>query len=139
MTGTEDIVVPAKAATKLAGQIPGELSAAACTTCQTGASRSSLHTRMPPPCSGFCSASCTCSTQAKLLPSTRPAGAWLVQFPGTGHGFIWERMDEVLAVMEAFLQAGSAEGQAAGSAEGQAAASSGGSGAAQGGPADGEL
>ncbi|KAI7842699.1 hypothetical protein COHA_003630 [Chlorella ohadii] len=96
MTGTEDIVVPAKAATKLAGQIPG---------------------------------------------------AWLAQFPGTGHGFIWERMDEVLAVMEAFLQAGSAEGQAAGgaeghaagSAEGHAAGSSGGGEAGQGGSADGEL
>lgn len=84
MTGTEDIIVPAKAATKLAGQIPG---------------------------------------------------AWLAQFPGTGHGFLWERMDEALAVVETFLQAGTAHSEAA---SGSAGSGTGG-GAAKGAAADGEL
>lgn len=41
-----------------------------------------------------------------MLPT---AGAWLAQFPRAGHGFLWQHMDQVLAVMEAFLMDGSAE------------------------------
>ncbi|KAL4419861.1 hypothetical protein ABPG75_006959 [Micractinium tetrahymenae] len=33
-------------------------------------------------------------------------GAWLAQFPNAGHGFLWQHMDQVVAVMEAFLMDG---------------------------------
>lgn len=30
-------------------------------------------------------------------------GAWLAQFPGAGHGFLWEQPDRVAAAIDAFL------------------------------------
>lgn len=39
----------------------------------------------------------------------KPAGAWLAQFPGAGHGFLWQHMDQVAAVVDAFLMSSSTE------------------------------
>lgn len=41
-----------------------------------------------------------------------PAGAWLAQFPNAGHGFLWQHMDQMLAVMEAFLTSGGSSSEA---------------------------
>lgn len=32
------------------------------------------------------------------------AGAWLVQFPRSGHGFLWQNMDTAVAVVDDFLE-----------------------------------
>lgn len=47
-------------------------------------------------------ASMACNKSACTPPPC--AGAWLVQFPGAGHGFLWEHMQGALAVTHAFLQ-----------------------------------
>lgn len=47
-------------------------------------------------------------------------GAWLAQFPGAGHGFLWEAPDQVAAVMDAFLD--ESHGEAVVAVDGGAAA-----------------
>lgn len=72
----------------------------------------------------------------------RIPGAWLVQFPRAGHGFLWQYMDQAMAVMEAFLGEDGTAGTAgtamraaavrAASSDREGAAAAGGSGAAEG-------
>ncbi|PSC74984.1 WD repeat-containing 61 [Micractinium conductrix] len=50
------------------------------------------------------------SAQTKL--AAHVPGAWLAQFPNAGHGFLWQHMDQMLAVMEAFLTSGGSSSEA---------------------------
>ena len=129
MTGTEDIIVPVQAATQLASRIPGAPAGRVCPV--PGAVPDPVRPAPPrwPPTQD----SSTRSNLASMVAAARcplGAGAWLVQFPGAGHGFLWEHLEASLAVVDTFLSGPPAPRAPAGAGSGAAS---------RGGAAQGEL